>query len=106
MHNVWYVTQTPFCIVQNCTSRNIRITWQWQFFCLVYPKANSLTPVRKFLESFQAELLDSIWRENITVTDIDQVNITNCNIDDPWDVYDLSTECIDDDRGDIFMNKV
>jgi hypothetical protein len=75
-------------------------------FCLVYPKAYSLPPGSEFLESFQDNLLDSIWRENITLTDIHQLNITNRTINDPRDVCDSSTECIDDGRGDISVNKV
>jgi hypothetical protein len=40
------------------------------------------------------------------VTDIYQVNNTNRNIDDLRDVCDSSAECIDDGRGDIFVNNL
>jgi hypothetical protein len=101
-------TQTFSWIVQNYTSRNIRfkaITRQQQFFSSL-SKILFSTSIREFLESFQDDLLDSIWRENITVTHIYQVNITNLTIDDPQDVCDLSTECIDDGRAGICVSNM
>jgi hypothetical protein len=75
-------------------------------FCPLEPKGYSPPPERDFLEAFQDNLLDSSLTENIMVTDIYQVDSSNITFDDPRDVCDSKTECIDDGRGDICVNNV
>jgi hypothetical protein len=72
-------------------------------FCPVEPIANTPPTEREFLETFQADLLQTNLTENITLVAIDE-EYSNNTSDVQRDECDSDAECLVNGRGDICVN--